>query len=98
MKIQTSCLAFLAAFFISAFNANATTFVHLTAENATVDTSTNKYIESGVNYSIIYKPSPPATWTPAPWIDTTLSYQGSHSIGMEIDPVANPAVNVVDKV
>ena len=66
-KLSKLCVSLLmsVSFLVWTLPAQATRFVHLTADNgASVNTSTNNYVEGGTNYPLIYKPSPPAAGTP----------------------------------
>jgi hypothetical protein len=80
--------------------AYAELFVRITAEpsnGASIDSQGN-LTEAGRNYRVIYKPDPRPDWINLPWITSSEAFQGSHSIGMEIDPTGNITPNGTDKV
>lgn len=78
--------------------ARATLYRHITAEDPAAIDATGNLTEAGVTYPVIYKPTPQATWVATPWLDSTTSYAGLQSVGMEIDAVASYASGDVDKV
>jgi len=78
----------MAAFLALALSLHASTFVHITADNSYIDANNANLVDvtTGENHTIVYKPDLSYSWLNAPWIDTTHSWQGASSIGMEIDP------------
>jgi hypothetical protein len=88
----------LATLLLAPSCARATLYRHITAESPAVINSDGSLTEASVTYPAIYKPTPQASWVQTPWLDSSLSYKGEQSVGMEIDAVSSYASGDVDKV
>jgi hypothetical protein len=92
----------LGLMFATCTSLGATVYRYVSAETSApysaVINSDGSLTESGINYPVVFKPVPQASWVRTPWISPSQAYVGSHSIGMEVDSTINPSPTGTDKV